>query len=57
MTTQTLTGLEPVKINLELDDEYLGDNEFQYDAAVISSQEIGQSEFVLYTSHCAPSAR
>lgn len=44
MEVQTLTADEPLKIPLQSDEEYLGDDDFQYDAAVISSEEIGQSQ-------------
>ncbi|OAA72322.1 hypothetical protein ISF_01395 [Cordyceps fumosorosea ARSEF 2679] len=43
MDAMTLTAGEAVKISLQDDDEFLGDEDFQYDAAVISSEEIGQS--------------
>lgn len=44
MEVQTLTADEPFRIPLQSDEEYLGDDDFQYDAAVISSEEIGQSQ-------------
>ncbi|KAJ6784831.1 hypothetical protein PWT90_06811 [Aphanocladium album] len=43
MEDATFTADTAVRISLQDDDEYLGDDEFQYDAAVISSEEIGQS--------------
>ncbi|XWX00303.1 hypothetical protein V2A60_008323 [Cordyceps javanica] len=44
MDATTFAADEAVKIPLlQDDDEYLGDEDFQYDAAVISSEEIGQS--------------
>ncbi|ATY63244.1 hypothetical protein A9K55_007082 [Cordyceps militaris] len=43
MEAATFTADEAVTISLHEDDEYLGDDDFQYDAAVISSEEIGQS--------------
>ena len=45
MEAATFTADEAVTISLQEDDEYLGDDDFQYDAAVISSEEIGQSQF------------
>ncbi len=43
MDATTFAADKAVKISLQDDDEYLGDDDFQYDAAVISSEEIGQS--------------
>lgn len=43
MGATTFAADEAVKISLQDDDEFLGDDEFQYDAAVISSEQVGQS--------------
>ncbi len=44
MDPTTFAAEQAVRISLQDDDdEFLGDDDFQYDAAVISSEEIGQS--------------